>query len=455
MSAFHPAREGDRERGLPRSVKRVALAAILALNATLLFIAYLPQLRGLVGDENNYLIAAQAIEAGEQVEDPLRPPLYPKLLALLEVSETQRTVVILAQIALLFLTAFILRDLATRFFHSRRAGDLAAVVTLLYPTLIAYSHFLWPEIVHIALWLGSLWVLSTRKRTPGWLVLAGAFLAVACLTRYLLLPFIPVVLAVVWLDSDSHRIRRIAWMLLPLLVLLLPGMIVDLADDGRLRSGSSARFNLWVGLKDTSRSSFERPLVYRQYRRYMKSGDTAAERDEVLHQKISALVAERGVAATTRGQLEKQYFRLFEARNEFTEQLPGGALAILGRGYQGMPSGLSSFLRGLDYAVYTLILIAAAWGLATVPVGRSRWLTLILLFLLFNLLLFFGVHAKARYRMQMMPFLILFAAYGIDHWIGLARRAMSSPQPTRGRVLAAVAAASLLLFLAFGGGWLS
>ena len=462
--------------GLSKRTRLVAVALAILLQAMLLWIYYQPEPKGLVGDEIDYVRTARAIQQDEEGRiEPFRPPLYPVVLATLGVRAQNRWPVQLLQLALLIVAALAVRSLGLHLFEAPRAGDLAALGMLLYPTLGAFSHYLWPEILHLALWVGVVWILATRKKTPGWLALAGLLLATAILTRHLLLLFLPAVAVALWLASATGRVRRLAWFLAPIALILTSAMWIDWHADGRLLSASSARFNLWVGLNDQSRKSLEQPIAYGEYETYLASAETPAERDRILAEKTRALVAHEGWLSVLGGQLGRQYFRLFDKDSFLTEQLPGGAMhgtafmfmkepegeppsrlpTAVRLGYRATPGAFSGLmgpfaasLRIANYIIYAALLALTTWGIAASRPGSSRWLQLILAFLVYNLAIFLVLHVKSRYRLQLAPFLFLFAGLGLD------RLTSEGWTPPSGREWAALGAAALLLFLAFGGPFL-
>ena len=439
MPTQHPA-------ALPSRVRLVAVLAVLLLQVVLLWIYYSPRSKGLVGDESSYLETAGAIDAGAGDHDePMRATLYAWLLAAVDADDTNRLPIQVLQLVTLLAAALLLRSLTGRLFDSPLAGDLAALGLLLYPTLGAFAHYIWPEILHLGLWIAVLWILATRPQRAPWLLLAGSLLGLAILMRHLLLPFVPLIAVALWLDSSADRGRRLIWLLTPVLLLLAPALWLDWNHDGRLRSASNARFNLWVGLNDQSRKSLEEPIVFAEYQAYMGSGATAAERDAILEQKIRDLLARDGWRAIVARQLGRQYFRLFDKDTFFTDQLPGGALHGSERGYTMRAGPTAMLLRWLNYSLYAAILALAVHGITSCRPRESRWLQLILLFLAYNLALFLLLHVKSRYRLQLMPFLVLFAAHGVDTLLSGAGD-LAAP-----RRWAAVGGATALLFLAFGG----
>jgi hypothetical protein len=207
----------------------------------------------------------------------------------------------------------------------------------------------------------------------------------------------------------------------------------------------SSRFNLWVGLNDRSRKDLVGEVVGREYNRYLKSGETAAQRRAVLEDKIRRLVRERGILALAGAQLGRQYFRLLDKDSFLTDQLPGGAIARLGYGYRDPPRAAAVLLRAWSYALYAAVLAAAALGVAARP-PTGAWARVLLAFLAYNTAVFLLLHVKTRYRIAFLPVLYLQAGAFAAWWVSRPSSRMPSPAAWA----AAGAAALLLLFLAFG-----
>lgn len=431
--------------------------------------------RRLWGDEVLYLTAARRVLGGGASElDPLWPPLYPHLLAALGGSHLA---VEIAQTILLVASALLLADLARRTYGGEGpaadlAGALAGGLLLLDPQVAAFSHYLWPEIVHLFLFVAALWGLvririrlaapgeagSASSRVPlGGMALLGVAFGLALQAKSLLLPFVPIFFLPLFL-AVRRRLgprRGARAILLPGLIAglalaatLAPTLLANVREGIGFRLADSSRFNLWVGLNDTSRRNLVGEIVGRKYDLYRKSAPTFPERNAILDQKIRRLVEREGLGRLALRQVERQPFRLFDRASFFSDQLPGGAIVAEGHGYRDVAPALAVPLGTAGTAIYVAILLAAVAGIAR---GRSAWAPeaaafrpALLAFLGYNLLLFLALHAKTRYRIQMMPVLDLFAAFGLAGlWQGvrLSRRA----------TVGAVAAALLVLGLVFGG----
>jgi hypothetical protein len=404
--------------------------------------------RALWGDEIMYADLARRLAVGEDARiEPLWPPAYPRLLAgLLIAGQGSFLLARSVQVVLLAAAALLLRDLATRLIGSPIAGAVAAALLVLDPQVGAFAHFLWPEVVHLFLFLFATWILVARGDRPPWLAAAGVVLGLALLNKSLLFPFLPVLLLPLLAGAGLRGVGRVVLVLAALGATIAP-TVVDNARRGAPLLADSSRFNLWVGLNDRSRKDLVDEVVGDEYQRYLKSGGTAAERARVLDDRIRALAHERGWPALVRAQLGRQYFRLLDKDSFFTDQLPGGAIARLGYGYRGTSPAVAAVLRGWSYALYAVVLVAAALGLAVAP-PRTRWHAVLVAFLAYNAAVFLLLHVKSRYRVAFLPVLYIQAGGFAAWW--LARPGWRrSPSPLAWA--AAAAAAVVALFLAFAG----
>jgi hypothetical protein len=435
-----------------RHGSRAALAVVLlglVLQAVLFTIDTWPAPRALWGDEIMYADLARRLAAREDARiDFLWPPAYPRFLAgLLVLGGGSFALARCFQVALLALSTLLLRDLGLRLTGSRLAAGVAAALLVLDPQVAGFAHFLWPEILHLFLFLAALWILVARGDRPRWLALLGVVLGLAVLTKSLLGPFLPILLLPVIVGAGLRGPARAALVAAALAVTVTPTVIAN-ARRGGPPIADSSRFNIWVGLLDSSRKDFVAEVGGHEYQRYLRSGDTYAERTDVLREKIGGLVRERGWARLLRAQLGRQYFRLLDKDSFVTDQLPGGAIARLGYGYRDTPRAISVALRGWSYVLYAAVLIAAALGLAVDPPRGRAWRWVLLVFLAYNAAAFLLLHVKSRYRLAFLPVLDLQAGAFAAWW---AAPKGSRPSPPPAAWAAAAAAAALALFLAFGG----
>ena len=445
----------------------VGLAAVL-LQAALLWIEWRPVPRRLWGDEGTYWQAAQEVRAGGEPDLHLIwPPLYPRFLAAtMPLSGGTRLAAQLAQVALLVAAALLLRCLGRALLPDAaiargiHAADVAAALLLLDPQVAVFGAYLWPEALHLALFLFAWWALVARGDRWPWLVAAGVALGLALLAKSLLLAFLPVLLAPLLRAGPWwRRLLRPAVVAAAIALTLLPVQLAHRARYGKATVADSSAFNAWVGLNDRARRNFVDEIVGDELGTYLRSAPEPAVRAVIARAKVRGLLAERGVATVLRAQLSRQYFRLFDRDSFLADQLPGGAIAARGDGYgySAPPPWVAAALRGWGWAIYAGVLGGAAFGIVivartvfardgvTVPAASRHWLAVALLFIVYNLALFLVLHVKSRYRVQLMPVLDLCAA-GAVAWVWSRRPQQPALTLAAGGLLGALA-----LFLAFGG----
>jgi hypothetical protein len=436
--------------------------AAAVVHITLLALYHLPEAKAPLGDEQMYLQAAVAVaETGQSELGSLWPPAYAWFLApLVALCGGALWAVQLAQTVLLILAALFLRRLVRTELDDDWAADLAGMLVIAYPPLVAFAHYLWPEALHLALMLGAVtWLLYGR----GSLITVaggGLLLALALQAKVLLLPFLLPLAAGLWLRwPPRRRLLRLAVLFAAVGLGVLPTLKAQQRDFGRTMLANSGLFNVWVGLNDVSTSDFRNSVVVEEYPRYMQSARSSLRRDRILEAKIERLVRERGVWGTLSRQLRRQYFRLFDSDSFLTQQLVGGTVWERGDGYRSGASPPARLVALLSKISWASVLLAAAWGIACFPY-RSRplgwW---VLGFLVAQCGLFLLLHVKTRYRIQMLPGFFFFAAYGAARVRDAWRRSKD-----QGRLIwrpawadgtwrhgVGLGLGGLLLYLAFGG----
>ncbi|MEE4270503.1 MAG: glycosyltransferase family 39 protein [Thermoanaerobaculales bacterium] len=419
------------------------------MHAALWWLDRNPVPRALWGDEKTYLASAMRLLAGDPSwwPEPLWPPLYPQFIAGLIWTGHSLTAVVVVQVLLLVVSAVLIFDLVRRLTASRPAGVIAACCALGYPPLAAFCHYLWPETLHFFLLVTLIWILVARADRWTWIAGAGLVLGLALLTKSLLLPFVPVILiAAVWGSRPSRAVTTVLLMAGFALATMTPTMVAHSRHSGTPAVGNSAVFNLWVGLNDVGRESFTNDIVWPEYQAWVASSDNPANRDRVLKRRVLDLVRERGIGPVLRNQLAKQYFRLFDAGCYLTDQLPGGAASGRdGSGYVGASPAMGEVVGAVSVGSILLLYVAAPAGLMLGGCRKSRWVRVLVLFVIYNLALFFWLHVKTRYRIQMLP--AAFVGVGcLAAWLEAGR----IPRPSAGRVVAVVTVVAVLMWLALG-----
>ena len=202
-----------------------------------MWIYYVPGPKQLWGDEQMYRQAAlELLDNGRTEENFLWPPLYSSFVALmLRAGNGSLLPLQLLQTLLLVASALLLRDLCLRLTGERDVADLAALTLLIYPPLVAFAQYVWPEILHMTLLLAALWILMARRDRLPWSAALGFALGLALLTKGVLGPFVPVLLVPLALDGNRRRaLQRVGLALAVLLLTLAPTIL-----DNYRRTGSA------------------------------------------------------------------------------------------------------------------------------------------------------------------------------------------------------------------------
>lgn len=438
----------------PARTRAIALlvAGWLLLNAALLWLYYEPAIKPLIGDENTYQRRALALLAGQpEPNDFIWPPGQVWLLgALYAVGGVHLWLVQGLQMALLGGCGVLLYRL-WRELDSARAALCAAALFLLNPGVLAYAHWLWPEVPHLACLLGALVLLRREGRHRATRALAaGALIGAGLLFKSLLAALWPLLLfAFVARAGARWRIEApaLTGFVAGLLLATAPALWQGWRDTGRPLIADSSVYNLYVGLRDFSRSDYVDEAGGDALYAFVTSAATPAQRNAIYRAKIAEQVAERGLPTLIGERLGHQYFRLFNAKTLFESQLPGPACA----GYLGAyaPNALAGPLRLLGTLAHAATLALAALGIALWARWRRPLALFVAVFFGYQLALYLGLHVMQRYLFPFMPFLCGFAGSAL-----VALRARDEAPAlafARWRWLAGALLAALLLGLAFLG----
>lgn len=426
------------------------LVVPFSLNMSVLRLYYSPEPKTLLGDEGYYFNLAQSIAAGQPaVHHPFWPPLYAELMGwLFGVVGNDVLVIQSVQIVLWLVSGLLFAQIGATVFQSRLVGTTTFALFVLHPELMAFSHFLWPEIPHLFFFGAGLWLLIHWPQHAASAVLAGVCLGLALLTKLLLLPFLPLLGVWIYGQTAGSWSRRFAQVLLiagPLCLTLVPTMHRNAQLHGRWMVADSSVFNVWVGLNDRARRDYEHGIAGQEFEQFEASRASFIERDQLYWNKIQDFIQHQGVLQTLWGQARKQYFRLFHAETYFTSQLPGGPR----QAYQFAEFPLTPVLRAYTYVMHALVLGLGVLGLCLVRLRAFGWPQLLLAFVGYNLGLFLFVHVKTRYLVQFLPMLMMFVGVVVDRlvrlWRGEQDVIWSMPRVLIGGILVV-----LVEYLAFG-----
>lgn len=433
------------------------MAAALAFNLALLALYHLPAPKRLVGDEIYYFNLAAAIANRQPAQhDPLWPPLYGEMIgAIFSWMGIHILAVQIGQIALWMLTGYLFYRIVVQLFGDLLVATAALALYLFSPELMAFSHYLWPETLHLALMIAVLWLLICHPR-PWWTAAtAGILLGLAIATKSLLLPLLPALALFMLLVKSGNSTQRARALRAALLLgastgAALLSLAVLPASRGEPSLAGSATFNAWVGLNDPAQADTLDVIVGQEYQQFLASGSDLAARNGVYIQKIRSLLNEQGLLATLIRQAGKQYLRLFDHRTFLTTQLLSGPRAA----YAFDAPYLAAILRLYSAVSYALVLASGAMGMALVQGRPWSWLHFFLLFLAYNLAIFLVLHVVTRYMTPLLPVWMVFAAVALAGGARWLRRREAPTLPgitvSSLRLAAGATWAVIVLVLAFG-----
>ena len=398
----------------------------------------------LAGDLGSYL-GADGEHLGWSLK---RPPGYPLLLHLLmQILGFGIVGVALTQALLGALTVALVGVLGRRL-HGVNAGNVAAGIVALDPTLVVQSAFVLAEALFTFLLVLATLLLTAqgadrRRRRAG---LAGLILGVAVLVRPIALPLLPGLALAVLLRRDPLRERLVA----ATLVLGVAGALV-----GGMMLHNHAR----AGVATVSTVSTTNLLEYRAAGLAAVNDPDVSFLDRTLRvrddraevERLNAIVAARLPAAASRAEEEA-------VRTDLALELlladPAGTIQVVGEGvlmnmFRPTLAGTSQWrlfgstrapgelstaawvLAVAEAVVLGLLLLVAALGIVRLAARRDAATTALLLLPAVGLIvLSAGLESYARFRGPAMPFIALLAAIAMN---ATGSRSSASVPTTSGR----------------------
>jgi len=308
-------------------------------------------------------------------------------------------------------TALVLAiGLLGRLLFDPRTGAIAALLAALYPTFIAYSHYLWSENLFLLLLLVAMALAVRVGRTGGWwpTILAGTFFGLSALTRE-----IGLLLAggmVLWLIRvgvpDRRRaLARGALLLGCALLVIAPWTMRNYLRFERLVPVSTVG---WMGLREGNMlggPTWLRPdksalLDFRAG--YFGEPDEMARMDRTRREALQAIRDEEPLWLVKK--IVRNSALLFSPDSFLFRKL-----SRLSYGKPGLWPVRS--LLALTILAYLGVMCSGLYGIA---LARKRGQVLLPL-VVFAVV--FGLHvvanASCRYRLPLMPVMIVYAAYAL------------------------------------------
>lgn len=422
------SRERRRRRRLLLLVAAVAVAARLVYLAQS---ARSPFFSRPIIDAQTYDEMALRIAAGEEpIPAPFfQPPLYPYMLGLLYALFGRSLLLArLLQMAAGTASAILVFTLGERIF-GRRAGLAAALVFSLYGPMLFYENELLAPalIVLLNLLLARSALAAIDKPSQGRALLTGALLGLSALAMSVVLPMALVIPLCAWRSWRSHAAFPGPRRGLALLGAFAAGLALVIAPVAwrNWRVGgefvpisTNGGINFYLG----SGADFERKLAIRP----------GYEWDDLLNEPIRQGIASAG------GQSD--YFRRKALRLIAAD--PAGYGRVLLRKLRHLANG-NEIMRDVDiyaYRQYSPLLSLLVWkrglafpfglllplallGMALAFRRRVRGAGLLLAFVIAHAAVLLAFFVTSRYRLNVLPFLALFAAFGgLGLWDLLRRR---------------------------------
>ncbi|MCZ6600646.1 MAG: glycosyltransferase family 39 protein [Acidobacteria bacterium] len=328
-------------------------------------------------------------------------------------------------------------------FHGRVAGLAAAAVFTVYPNLVGFTHLLWPATLYIFLFiLGITLLLGLEAPTRRHVAAAGICLGLAALVRGQALYFAP--LAAVWLVLAAAREERrrrlglaallVAFTLLP----ILPWTLRNAATYHRfLLLDSTTGHNLYIGTNVPPPSNWdygfdERRRVHGGRPRCAQANIVDADRCEVRNA-VAFMASHPGLM-------------LKRVPLKWADLINPSSFVIRHARLDKYPHIFSrpalSILTMVAAGAWMAVAILGVLGLTLLPPWTGRGLVITLL--LYHLSLHALTFGMTRFRLPMVPFLILAGApLLVGSW-----RQLAAAGNARRVVAAGLLAALLALWIA-------
>jgi tetratricopeptide (TPR) repeat protein len=384
----------------------------------------------LMGDARRYDSWAVQIAGGDWIGQDVfyQAPLYPYFLGTLYAIGGRSLLAVRVCQAVIGAGACVLLALAARRLYSERAGLIAGLCLALYAPAVFFDGLIQKSVLDVFFVCLVLWIVSTLIDEPNkrwrWFSL-GVSLAVLALTRENALALVLAIL--VWPPGRSRmtsgqRLRHACLLALGLAVVLFP-----VAARNRVVGGewhlTTSQFgpNLYIGNNPNADGTY---AALREGR-----GSVEYERQDAIE------LAETAVGRRlTPGEVSSFWVR---QTTEFVQSQPGAWLALLGKKAalvwnrtefvdtesQSSYEDSSSLLRSLAPVGHFGILVPlAVFGIVATWRDRSRLAVLYAIAATYaaSVVMFY---VSARYRLPLVPLLILFAAAGLASLAAFLRTA--------------------------------
>ncbi len=429
-----------RQNIAPKGIDTTWLATIVGLAGVVRIIFAIQSIddpfRGLLFlDARVYHLLAEEIASksfwGSEVF--FRAPLFPYILAGTYKLFGMGQLAIQIIHSLMGVATAVLAYLIAEIHFDRRIARVAGICAAIYPTLYFFESSLMPTALEVFTFTATIYCFSLyeKKHTTTALAVAGFALAHAALARPTILSFLIVLPIWLWLLDKRQSWRevgiKVAWVLLPMLVVILPVTIRNYVIEPNLvLISSQGGANFYIGNNESSDGQTvafpfgETPL--NRYEDHIESASRYLAEKEVHHKLSSAEISQywfdRGKRFVTKepgeavGLLLKKTYMFFCGEELFNNSNP-----LLPRDYSQLYA-LSIWQKGLHFpygVIAPLFLIGSAMLLR-----QQNKRTLLLLFVFSQTITVSLFFVSSRFRQPLLPVMIVIAVYAaieIHDWI--------------------------------------
>lgn len=406
-----------------------ALLTILGVGAVarvLLWLWFAPIAPQIHDEQAHVVLATNLIEYGEYAFDPghptsLRPPLYPGFVAATFgiFGRENYQAVRFAQAILSLVTVVIFFRLG-RELVSERTALWAAGFLCFYPTFLGFSNLILSEVLFTFFLTSGVYAVHRGLKSFEFraLIVAGILLGLGALTRSILLPFAPILaifLLFSWRGSLPRRAMAAAAFAISFAAVLTPWAIrntqlhrtfvpIDCMGGRNFMMGNyeyTPLYRSWDAISITGEQEWCQVLIAH---RPLPAGATQGQVDKLALAEGVRFVKENPGLTAHRDLIKFFDFWGLErelvasANRSYFGQIPGPIVVILGIAICG---------------TFIFVLFAGAYGAAVRPPADWRMHLLFLLLIAFTCAVHTAVFAHSRYRLPVMPFVMLYAASAI------------------------------------------
>ncbi|MBU2446081.1 MAG: glycosyltransferase family 39 protein [Bacteroidetes bacterium] len=395
----------------------IRITCVLELSST-------PFFSNLFSDSKIYHDWAVKIASGEWVGKDVffMSPAYPYFLAIIYSIFGQSFLLVgIIQVLFSSINIFIIY-LIGRNFHSSKVGYISALITAVYGPLIFYSALILSEtlqvfFVSILILLLSKFNFEINKK---WAFLTGMLIGIAAIFRANILIFFPGV--ILWLlysqkvhkESKTKFTKTIITFSLGLIIIIMPVTIRNLvvANDLIIIT-SNGGINFYLGNNPKSEGIFIAPIEFDYYNDL--SGKNYAE--YVLTKKLKSSEV-------------SNYW--FNRGMDYIIEEPLEALTLFARKFYlfiGSSENAQSSMMDIDFVgkeystilkmpfISFFILSLLAFPAFFILWAKRKYYSLYLIFILCYTLGTISFFVNGRYRLALIPLLIVFSGYTINFFI--------------------------------------